>query len=84
MRPVGKQLHLAGRTRLETHQKPAGDRAATPLRLRNLDAHQPFGCQHVVLSPAPHDGVAALHQKPIAYIGRRAGVDWSRDPIEGR
>ena len=82
--PVGKQLDLARGAGLETHQKPAGDRTAVPLRLRNLDAHQPVDGRHVVLPAAPHDGVAVAHQEAVARIGRRTGVDRSRDAIEGR
>ena len=84
MRPVGKQLDLARSARLETDQQPARDRTAVPLRLRNLDAHEPVGRRHVVLPAAPRHGVAAAHQEAVAGIGRRTGVDRPGDTIEGR
>ncbi len=81
---VGKQLDRARHAGLEAHQQPAGDRTSIALRLRDLDAHQPFRRRHVVLPAAPHDRVAAPHQEAVAGIGRGAGSDRPRHAVERR
>ncbi len=81
--PMGEHKDLCGLFDLELAEDPASQAAFGPDGLRRPHPHQARRRRHVRLPSAPHHGVAAAHQVPVAGLYGRRGLRAPLGAVEG-